>query len=257
MRAYVVDAFTDAPFHGNPAGVVLLDAPADPEWMQSVAAELKHSETAFVDTSVAGTEPKPLRWFTPTTEVDLCGHATLAAAHVLGGSQRFTTRSGILTCTARADGMIELDFPADPTTPAEAPSELTAGLPGVTIRQVCRGRTDLLVELDSAEEVRGVRPDFTALAELPVRAVIVTARGERDNAIVSRVFAPAVGIPEDPVTGSAHCTLATWWQQRLGATELDAEQASERGGALQVRLASDRVLIAGRAVTVLAGDLHA
>ncbi|GAB3283451.1 PhzF family phenazine biosynthesis protein [Parasphingorhabdus pacifica] len=257
MRAYVVDAFTRTAFSGNSAGVVLLDQPADAAWMQAVAAELNHPNTAFVEVSVPAETPKPLRWFTPTAEVDLCGHATMATGHVLGGDQRFDTRSGILICTARADGSVELDFPADEPVAEEPCEELVAGLPGVTLRSVRRGTRDVLVEAGSAAEVRALRPDLAVLARVPGRGVIVTAEGEGDSAdVVSRFFAPAVGIPEDPVTGSAHCTLAGWWSERLGGTEFLAEQASSRGGFLRVRLAGDRVLLAGHAVTVLSGELH-
>ncbi|WP_344683998.1 PhzF family phenazine biosynthesis isomerase [Saccharopolyspora taberi] len=257
MRAYVVDSFTDQAFSGNPAGVVLLDAPADAVWMQSVAAELKHSETAFVVVG-SGAEPKPLRWFTPDTEVDLCGHATLATAHVLGGDQRFDTRSGVLTCTAGADGWIEMDFPADVPEPVEPSEELIAGLPGLTIDEVAEGVSKVLVQARSAAEVRALHPDFDALAQVPKQGVLVTAPGDTDDVdFVSRVFAPRVGIPEDPVTGSAHCTLAVWWAPKLGRTEFVGEQASARGGTVGMVLRGDRVTLRGRAVTVLEGDLHA
>ncbi|MDR7301515.1 PhzF family phenazine biosynthesis protein [Haloactinomyces albus] len=270
MDAYVVDAFTDRAFGGNPAGVVVLDAPADPAWMQSVAAEFKHAETAFV--VVGGSEDgfgngpaeqaKPLRWFTPTTEVDLCGHATLATAHVLGGSQRFDTRSGELSCTVTHDGMVEMDFPRIPSQPTRAPDEVTAGLPGVTVEHIARGEFDLLVQAASATEVRALQADLDLLARIPARAVIVTAPGDRaDIDFVSRVFAPGVGIPEDPVTGSAHCALAPWWSAALGRTaegaELVGEQASARGGLVRMTLRGSRVGLAGQAVTVLRGDLSA
>ncbi|MBW4715922.1 PhzF family phenazine biosynthesis protein [Saccharothrix obliqua] len=254
MRIHVVDAFTDRAFGGNPAGVVLLDEPADEGWMQSVAAELKHADTAFVEVR-DDDEPLPLRWFTPLREVDLCGHATLAAAHVLGGERRFATRSGVLTCTAR-DGWVELDLPADPPAPTGTTPELVAALPGVTITAVARGTTDVLVEAASAAEVRALRPDPDALAAVPGRGVIVTARGDRpDVDVVSRCFYPSYGVPEDPVTGSAHCTLAAWWSPKLGRAELRAEQASPRGGRLRTVLDGARVRLAGQAVTVLAGVL--
>ncbi|CAL99922.1 PhzF family phenazine biosynthesis protein [Saccharopolyspora erythraea NRRL 2338] len=261
MRAYVVDSFTDRAFSGNPAGVVLLDAPADAAWMQSVAAELKHSETAFV--VVGGDAPaKPLRWFTPDTEVPLCGHATLATAHVLGGDQLFDTASGELRCTAGEDGWIEMDFPVDVPEPVEPPEELTAGLPGITIEQVAEGATKLLVRAASAAEVRALHPDFDALVQVPKPGVVVTAPGDHDGVdFVSRVFAPRVGIPEDPVTGSAHCTLAAWWSTRLDRTghgaEFVGEQASARGGTVRMTLRGDRVGLRGRAVTVLEGELLA
>jgi predicted PhzF superfamily epimerase YddE/YHI9 len=251
MRLYVVDAFTAAPFSGNPAGVVLLEGPADPAWMQSVAAELKHAETAFVETGSDG--PKPLRWFTPTTEVALCGHATLATAHVLGGEQVFTTRSGLLHC--RSDGdRVYMDFPADP--PATSAVDVASALPGATVVGVSRGVADVLVEVADAAEVRTLRPDLGALVALTDRCLIVTAPGDREGLdFVSRVFAPSVGIDEDPVTGSAHCTLAPYWAPRLGRDELVGEQASPRGGIVRMHLRGDRVDLAGQAVTTVSGEL--
>ncbi|SDQ92437.1 phenazine biosynthesis protein PhzF family [Actinopolyspora saharensis] len=260
VDAYVVDAFTDQPFAGNPAGVVLLDEPADSTWMQHVAAEFNHSETAFVVVGGPADEAKPLRWFTPTTEVDLCGHATLATAHVLGGEQRFDTRSGELGCSVRDDGMIELDFPAQPCSA----SEETEVLPALGQRaeehvdHLARSEFDLIVQLSDASLVRQLRPDMSALADVPGRGITVTARGDRDGVdVVSRFFAPAVGVPEDPVTGSAHCALAPWWADRIGRTELFAEQASPRGGFVRMSLRGDRVALAGHAVTVLGGELSA
>lgn len=263
LETFVVDAFTERAFGGNPAGVVLLDGPRETRWMQSVAAELKHSETAFAGpVSEAGI--RPLRWFTPLTEVELCGHATLATAHALGGSQRFSTRSGLLTCSADGDGQVEMDFPADPPAGADDAlwSQLAAALPGVTIRAVARGVSDVLVEAASAAEVRSLRPDFPAITAVPGRGVIVTAPAtgapEGGGAdFVSRCFYPAAGIDEDPVTGSAHCTLGCWWSQRLGRAELTGEQASPRGGLVRVTVRGDRVGLAGRAVTVLQGTLFA
>lgn len=253
----MVDAFTDRAFAGNPAGVVLLEddgTPDDERWMQSVAAEMKHAETAFVRLKEEG--PLPLRWFTPVREVDLCGHATLATAHVLGGDRTFTTRSGLLTCTTTADGWVEMDFPADPATPTEVTAPLGNGLPGITVKAVARAVSDVLVEAASAAEVRALQPDHAALAQVPGRGVIVTAPGDRPGLdVVSRCFYPSYGVPEDPVTGSAHCTLASWWAPRLGRAELLAEQASPRGGQVRAILSGDRVRLAGRAVTVLAGEL--
>lgn len=251
MRLYIVDAFTDSAFAGNPAGVVLLDGPADPAWMQSVAAELKHAETAFVE--VGGDGPKPLRWFTPTVEVDLCGHATLATGHALGGSQVFTTRSGELR-TEASDGWVRMDFPADP--PAAAADDVAGALPGVSVEEVLRGKWDILVRVASAADVRGLRPDLDAIAGWDARCVIVTAPGDSPELdFVSRVFAPAAGVPEDPVTGSAHCALSPYWTERLGRSTLVGEQASERGGTVRVELAGDRVTLAGQAVTVARGEL--
>ncbi|GAB2651018.1 PhzF family phenazine biosynthesis protein [Saccharopolyspora gloriosae] len=256
MRIYVVDSFTETPFSGNPAGVVLLDAPASETWMRSVAAEMKHAETAFV--VLDGTEPKPLRWFTPTTEVDLCGHATLATAHVLGGDQRFSTRSGELICTDAGDGWIGMDFPASAPSPADGPADLAEALPGATVRAVLSTSDDLLVRVGSAAEVRALEPDLERIGAWPLRGVIVTAEGDRDGIdFVSRFFAPASGIPEDPVTGSAHCKLAPYWAAELGraGAELVGEQTSARGGFVRATPHGDRIALRGRAVTVLEGDL--
>ncbi|HVW41315.1 MAG TPA: PhzF family phenazine biosynthesis protein [Amycolatopsis sp.] len=247
MRLYVVDAFTDKAFAGNPAGVVLLDQPAESAWMQSVAAELRHSETAFVEPGGG------LRWFTPAVEVDLCGHATLAAGHALGGEQLFRTRSGELR-TRAADGWVSMDFPADP--PVASADEVAPALPGVTVAEVLRGKWDIVVVAADAAEVRAMRPDLDAIAGWQARCVVVTARGDKPGVdFVSRVFGPAVGIPEDPVTGSVHCTLAPFWARRLGRDELVGEQASERGGIVRVQAGRERVTLAGRAVTVLSGEL--
>ncbi len=253
MRIFVVDAFTDTPFRGNPAGVVLLDGERDDEWMRLVASELRHSETAFV-------APRPdgswnLRWFTPTVEVELCGHATLATAHVLGGDNSFHTRSGVLTCAVTPDGWIEMDFPADPPTPVEQPAELPAALGGSEIVAVARGVSDLLVELSTPAQVRDVTPDYDVLAGLPVRGVITTAYDAERHRIVSRCFYPAVGVPEDPVTGSAHCTIGSWWSERLGADAFLAEQLSARGGSIRLTVAGDRMKLAGQAVTVWQGEI--
>lgn len=244
----MVDSFTDRPFAGNPAGVVLLTEPRDDAWMQHIAAEMKHDATAFV------TADNQLRWFSPTRELDLCGHATLAAAHVLGGEQKFTTRSGVLACVSD-DGWIRMDFPADPSELIDPPIGLAEALPHATIKSVSRGRFDYLIELESAAEVRSLRPDVQGLAQIPSRGVIVTAVGDGAADIVSRCFFPAVGIPEDSVTGSAHCTLASYWVPRLQRADLLAEQASPRGGWVRATLAQDRVLLSGQAVTVLRGHL--
>ncbi|MBE9374032.1 PhzF family phenazine biosynthesis protein [Saccharopolyspora sp. HNM0983] len=261
MRACVVDSFADNPFGGNPAGVVLLDAPAEPAWMRSVAAEFKHSETAFVVTGTPGDDPKPLRWFTPTAEVPLCGHATLAAAHVLGGEQRFDTASGVLHCRSTPDGWIELDLPADPPEPAEPPDWLAKALPGVDVLATARSATKLLVLAGSAAQVRAVVPELHVLTGIGGSDVILTAAPDRPEVdFVSRVFAPHVGIPEDPVTGSAHCALAPWWAARLDRTAhgsvLIGEQASARGGTVRAVLRGDRIGLHGRAVTVLDGELR-
>jgi len=256
---YQVDAFTDRPFRGNPAAVCLLRQAARAEWMQRVAAEMNVSETAFLHPLESGWQ---LRWFTPTTEVKLCGHATLASAHVLwetnrlrpSASARFRTRSGWLTARRVPTG-IELNFPAKPTVAAEAPRGL-AGAIGVQPRFVGRGEFDYLLELDGADTVRSLRPDFAQLAQLPVRGVIVTSRSDDPRFdFVSRFFAPGAGVNEDPVTGSAHCTLGPFWQERLGKSQFVAWQASARGGRVTVRVEGDRVLLGGQAVTVLRGTL--
>jgi PhzF family phenazine biosynthesis protein len=253
----VVDAFTDEAFRGNPAAIVLLETAADGEWMQAVASEMKHAETAFlVPRSDAAFD---LRWFTPETEVDLCGHATLASAHALwewgtlAGAMpaRFHTKSGVLTCT-RAGALIEMDFPATPASPAEEPAGLFAAL-GAS-GKVSRSDFYVLVEVADATTVRSLVPNFTQLAAVDARAVIVTAAGDAGFDVVSRMFAPNVGIPEDPVTGSAHCVLAPYWAPRFGTT-LRAYQASPRGGVVNTRIEGDRVILAGNAITVLRGEL--
>lgn len=244
LELTVVDAFTDRPFSGNPAAVAVVDRFPDEQRMQDVAREMNLSETAFVVPRPDGTHD--LRWFTPTTEVDLCGHATLAAAHVLGGEASFRTRSGALVCTAR-DGWIEMDFPADPPVSCAPPAVL--GIAGVS--WCGRGRSDMLVVLADAGAVRGFVPDLAAIASCEARCLIVSAAGDRPGTdCVSRVFAPAVGIPEDPVTGSAHCTLGPFWAERLGRCELVGEQASSRGGLVRMCVAGDRVLLGGQAVAV-------
>ncbi len=256
-----VDAFTDRPFAGNPAAVCLLRTPADASWMQDVAREMNLAETAFL-------VPQPdgfgLRWFTPAVEVDLCGHATLASAHVLwadghvkpGTQARFHTRSGLLTADQHG-AWIELDFPATPAEPIAPPTGLTAAV-GVTPRFVGRSRFDYLLEVDGEEIVRACKPNFDALARVDARGVIVTSRAAASSYdFVSRFFAPRAGVPEDPVTGSAHCALAPYWIAKLGRPELVGYQASARGGTVRVRLQNDRVILGGQAVTVLRGELTA
>lgn len=254
-RIFHASAFvTDEPFSGNPAAVCLLDAPIDDAWMQGVALNMNLSETAFVH-GRAGTYS--LRWFTPAVEVDLCGHATLATAHVLWTETRerrvlsFETRSGVLRA-AMHDRGIMLDFPATPTPACDAPEGLFAAL-GVE-GPVYRSRFDYLVELPSVDAVRVVSPDHRALRQHAIRGVIVTARGE-DVDFVSRFFAPGAGIDEDPVTGSAHCALTPYWAQKLGKTEMRARQLSARGGRIDVELAGERVKLIGNARTTLRGEL--
>lgn len=252
LELIVVDAFTADPFTGNPAAVAILDAFADEARMQAVAREMNLSETSFVVPRTDG--DYDLRWFTPAVEVELCGHATLAAAHVVGRSVRFHTRSGVLTCAQAADGWIDMDFPADP--PAEAPAPAGFRLPGT--RWYGLGRWDSVVELESAAQVRDLRPDLAAIAAVGTRCFIVTAAGDRAGVdCVSRVFGPNVGIAEDPVTGSAHCTLASYWTDRFGPRTLVGEQASARGGTVRMRLHGDRVTISGQAVTVARTQLLA
>lgn len=258
-----VDAFTDRPYAGNPAAVCVLPGPADERWMQDLAREMNLSETAFLHAEDGGFR---LRWFTPAVEVDLCGHATLASAHVLWEEgwldrnevARFHTRSGLLTAR-REDDWIELDFPS---TPPGAPSEETARAVAealnVPVRHAAPSRFDCLVELESESDLRGLTPDIGRLAALPFRGVIVTSRASTPGFdFVSRFFAPRVGVNEDPVCGSAHCSLGPFWGDRLGKTELVAYQASPRGGVVRVRLRGARVGLAGRAVTILRGELVA
>lgn len=256
---YQVDAFTHRTFSGNPAAVCLLSAEAGEAWMQAVAKEMNLSETAFL---VEKGDDYRLRWFTPTVEVDLCGHATLASAHVLWSERglspdrsiRFHTRSGVLTAIRTGD-RIELDFPPDPPSAAEAPPGLLEAL-NVSARYVGRGRSDYIVEVDSEEQVCSLTPDFARLARVEARGVMVTARPSRPGYdFVSRFFGPRDGINEDPVTGSAHCCLGPYWAERLGKTEMVGYQASARGGVVRTRIVGDRVILAGKAVTVLRGVL--
>lgn len=259
LTIWHVDAFTTVPFAGNPAAVCFLPAPGDDHWMQNVAQEMNLSETAFL---VRQPDGFSLRWFTPAVEVDLCGHATLASAHVLWQEgfllpdepARFHTRSGLLTAN-RQGPWIEMDFPAEPAPPAEPPIAMLRAL-DVRPRFVGRSRFDYLIEVDSEDTVRSLRPDMGLLTASTDRGVIVTSRAASPNYdFVSRFFAPAVGVPEDPVTGSAHCTLAPFWRERLSKDEMLGFQASARGGVVRVRPAGSRVILAGQAVTVIRGTL--
>ena len=254
-----VDAFTDRAFAGNPAAVCLLDAPRDERWMLDVAREMNLSETAFL---LLQDDGYGLRWFTPEAEVDLCGHATLASAHVLWEEEildkqataRFHTRSGILTAT-RKDGWIEMDFPAELQKPAIVPPALARAL-GTTPVYIGKNRFDYLVELESEEVLRNLRPDFSLLKTIPARGVIATSPSDSKNYdFVSRFFAPSVGINEDPVTGSAHCCLGPYWQKRLKKDAFTAYQASRRGGIVRVSVQGDRVMLSGQTVTILRGEL--
>ncbi len=256
-----VDAFTDRPFRGNPAAVCITPEPVDEDLMQAIALEMNLSETAYcVPDEAEGTWG--LRWFTPKTEVDLCGHATLATAHVLAtdhgarGEQLFKTRSGVLRATVDDDGLVSLDFPADNVEEVDPPPGLEAAV-GFSPLATGRGSTDWLAQAADAGAVRSSCPDLAGIAALGGRALIITARSDRQGySIVSRVFAPNVGIDEDPVTGSAHTTLATWWAPRLGRSSLRAEQASARGGEVAVELAPPRVHLTGSAVTVARGVIQ-
>ncbi|MBS0206944.1 MAG: PhzF family phenazine biosynthesis protein [Planctomycetes bacterium] len=259
VRCWTVDAFTDRPFGGNPASVCWLEEEKETAWMQSVAAEMNLSETAFVRARKDGYE---LRWFTPTMEVDLCGHATLATAHTLWSAKlaengiplRFHTRSGLLSCVQSGD-MIELDFPSLPSTEILVSPLLEQAL-GVPVVAAGASRIYQLAVLESAAAVRACRPDFQTMIQIPTLGVIITAAGDDGQFdIVSRFFAPAMGVNEDPVCGSAHCVLAPYWSSRLGKTELRAHQASARGGVLHLTLKGERVALRGHAVTVWRGEI--
>ncbi|MET8956221.1 PhzF family phenazine biosynthesis protein [Streptomyces sp. NPDC004393] len=267
MRIRIVDAFTDRPFTGNPAGVLLLDAFPEDDWLQSVAREVNHAETAFAHRLPDGGEADwALRWFTPTTEVALCGHATLATAHVLHttgaheGPVRFTTRSGVLSAEPHEDGSITLDFPTAPLTRAEIPEGLAVALGAEPLTAFDTGPAigDLIVELADEKSVLDLAPDPRTLGRHSARGVIATARAEdpsRGYDFVSRCFFPNVGIDEDPVTGSAHTALAPYWSERLGRPDLVGLQASPRSGRVRTALRGDRTLLTGRAVTVIEGEL--
>lgn len=256
---YLIDAFTAEPFAGNPAGVCLLDASRPDAWMQAVAREMNQAETAFL-------EPRPdgygLRWFTPNTEVELCGHATLASAHFLWSEghlppdapARFHTRSGLLTATRSGD-WITLDFPVTPPGPCSIPIELLPAL-GIQAAPVLRSKFDYFVVLEDPAELRALRPNAALLVEVETRGVIVTTPSDLPGVdFLSRFFGPAVMVEEDPVTGSAHCALAPYWVARLGRNPLTGYQASLRGGTVKVELKGERVLLTGQAVTTLRGAL--
>ena len=260
LPLYLIDAFASSPFTGNPAGVCLLDAARPDAWLQAVANEMNQAETAFLLREGPGFR---LRWFTPAAEVDLCGHATLASAHFLWSegklpardTARFETRSGVLTAQ-QSDGWITLDFPATPAVPTGQPAGLFAALGLSRAEAVLRSRFDYLVVCEDPATVRSLRPDFHALATIPTRGVIVTARSDRPDAdFISRFFAPAMSVNEDPVTGSAHCALGPYWAARLGRHELLGYQASARGGIVRVGHAGERVQLGGQAITVLCGTL--
>ena len=256
---YQVDAFTDRQFSGNPAGVCILDEQQDAGWMQKVAQEMNLSETAFLNKQIDGYS---LRWFTPAIEVELCGHATLASAHVLweagllesGEQASFHTLSGLLTAIQNGD-WIEMKFPAKPEDPAIAPPGLLQAL-GVQVKYVGKSQYDYLLEVESEEIVRNIKPDFNLLMPVAARGVIVTSLADSNEYdFVSRFFAPQVGVNEDPVTGSAHCCLSPFWSKRLDKDELVGYQASARGGVVRVRYGGDNVYLGGQAVSVLRGEL--
>jgi PhzF family phenazine biosynthesis protein len=259
LPLYHVNAFTHRPGGGNPAAVCLLKSMPSDEWLQMVATQMNLSETAFL---LPESDGYRLRWFTPGVEVALCGHATLASAHILwetgrlpvDQTARFQSRSGLLTAE-RSGKWIELDFPSRPAKPSTPPPELAAAL-GVVPKYTGQNGMDWLVEVESAAVLRAVRPDYAKLATVPVRGIIVTAVSDDPNYdFISRFFAPAAGVLEDPVTGSAHCCLTPFWSERMGKTELRAFQASTRGGELQLRLVGERVRLGGLAETVLKGEL--
>jgi PhzF family phenazine biosynthesis protein len=258
---YLVDAFAEEPFQGNPAAVCVLTAEAagcGDGWFQKVAAEMNQAETAFL---LANRDGWGLRWFTPVKEVDLCGHATLASAHILWETKRhksddpivFTTRSGKLICRKTAMG-ITMDFPSEPAAECTAPPELLAGL-GAPLLFVGRNRMDYIALLDSEQTLRDLQPDMSMLARVSTRGIIVTAKSADRFDFVSRAFFPLLGVPEDHVCGSAHCCLGPFWRQRLGKDDLLAYQASQRGGIVHVRCSDDRVMLSGRAVTIVRGEL--
>lgn len=260
MRLLLVDAFAAEPFRGNPAAVCVLERDADDSWMAAVAGEMNLSETAFLQRR--GDDWR-LRWFTPVTEVDLCGHATLASAHGLwelglASSHeplRFHTRSGLLTAVYNLEG-IRLDFPAEPAAPAPSVPALLDAIGVQRPVAFSRNRFDYVVEVADADQVRAVTPDMARLAAVETRGVVVTARSDTvDHDFISRWFGPRVGVPEDPVTGSAHCCLGPYWAERLGRTELRGYQASARGGTVGVRVRGGRVDLIGSAITVLRGEL--
>jgi len=269
MRIRIVDAFTDRPFAGNPAGVLLLDAFPDDERLQNIALEVNHAETAFAHRLPEGGEADwALRWFTPVTEVNMCGHATLATAHVLhsagahAGPVRFATRSGVLAAAPGEDGSITLDFPTAPLTPVEVPEGVAEALGAEPLTAFDTGPNigDLLVEVADEKTVHALRPDHKALAAYSERGIIATARAEDPSLgydFVSRCFFPNVGIDEDPVTGSAHTALAPYWSERLGRTDLTGLQASPRSGRVRTEVRGGRTLLNGRAVTVIEGELLA
>jgi PhzF family phenazine biosynthesis protein len=259
LPLFIVDAFASKPFSGNPAAICLLDRERDDAWLQALAGEMNLSETAYL---LPRSDGWGLRWFTPQVEVDLCGHATLAASHVLWESERlkgdepaiFHTRSGKLVCR-RDDRWIAMDFPAEPAREVELTVDLFEGL-GVRPSFVGRNRMDVIACLDSEQAVRDVVPDQTALGRIKCRGIIITARSSRPYDFVSRAFFPSCGVPEDPVCGSAHCCLGPFWSERLRKDELVGHQVSKRGGIVRVKCNGERVTLGGIAITVMRGELE-
>jgi len=258
MRFFIVDCFTDIPFAGNPNAVCLVTSAWPPDaWLQQLAAEVNLPATAFVR---QGNPHPELRWFSPCTELSLCGSGTLAAAHILyelgepGAAIAFATCAGQLGARRELDQRVTLDFPADDLQRCPAPPTILAVL-GFTPQATARGRYDLLVELTSSDAVRQLTPDLAALSKVDARGLIVTARGEDDCDFVSRYFAPAAGIDEDPVTASAHCTLGQYWSAKIGKTAMTGYQLSARGGRVDVHLRNGRVGLTGAAVTAVRGEL--
>lgn len=261
MIIYQVDSFTQQPFKGNPAGVcVVPEFPAE-TLMQNIAAEMNVAETAFI---VAGSGGGfQLRWFTPVAEVDLCGHATLASAHILWETGRvpgsdsivFSTKSGDLTVSLLPDGMMEMDFPSEPASVIAPPDGLMKALGMPHAVYIGANRMDVLVEVSHESEVLDLNPNLSLLGEIETRGVIVTARSGGDVDFISRFFAPRFGVPEDPVTGSAHCCLAPHWSPRLGKNDLTGYQASRRGGVVRMTVRADRVILGGYAVTVMKAEM--
>jgi len=259
MQIFQVDAFTEKKYQGNPAMVCMLDTELDGLLMQQIAKEMNLSETAFILKKEGHYD---LRWFTPLVEVNLCGHATLASAFVIynEGLQNeseiieFHTKSGILKVSNKGNGLLEMDFPTVFSAQVPAPQELVDAL-NSKIVSCTKSAKNYLVELENDFEVRNVKPDFALLKRLPMQGVIVTAKADSRYDFISRYFCPAIGIDEDPVTGSSHCMLVPFWSEKLGKKEMVAYQASERGGELFLKLSGDRVIISGKAVMVLKGAL--
>lgn len=260
LPLFIVDAFADRPFGGNPAAICLLDRQRDDAWLQALANEMNLSETAY---ALPRGDAWSLRWFTPTVEVDLCGHATLATSHILWETGRlksdlpavFHTRSGQLVCK-QADRWIAMDFPAAPPHEVEAMPDLVEGL-GVKPLWVGRSSMDVVACLESEQAVRAVVPNQTALARIKCRGILITARSAGSYDFVSRSFFPRLGVPEDPVCGSAHCCLGPMWSERLGKADLVGHQVSQRGGVVRVQCRGERVTLSGRAITTLRGELEA